>query len=255
MDDVILVAAEPSPLQVRIEWPDGRVTEEWESPPPEIAPLKTALIDLFHTEGPTLVALNTLHQANQVDTNLAAATAVLNQTAADDIILQFAKYKSAAVALNPVAVLDLLGGVASDLVMIRNLAKLYGFPMTNFEASKLWQAIVRSSGTLLLSELGSGLILGLGKSGAALWSLVDGTSGLTAYAGAMGAQAAAAGYGTYAVGQAARVYLEQGCSWGPQGIKTLMQAIVDNAKTDTALERLQQEVRQSVTEQYQKHDP
>ena len=255
VDDVILVAAEPSPLQVRIEWPDGRVTEEWESPPPEIAPLKTALIDLFHTEGPTLVALNTLHQANQVDTNLAAATAVLNQTAADDIILQFAKYKSAAVALNPVAVLDLLGGVASDLVMIRNLAKLYGFPMTNFEASKLWQAIVRSSGTLLLSELGSGLILGLGKSGAALWSLVDGTSGLTAYAGAMGAQAAAAGYGTYAVGQAARVYLEQGCSWGPQGIKTLMQAIVDNAKTDTALERLQQEVRQSVTEQYQKHDP
>ena len=255
MDDVILVAAEPSPLQVRIEWPDGRVTEEWESPPPEIAPLKTALIDLFHTEGPTLVALNTLHQANQVDTNLAATTAVLNQTAADDIILQFAKYKSAAVALNPVAVLDLLGGVASDLVMIRNLAKLYGFPMTNFEASKLWQAIVRSSGTLLLSELGSGLILGLGKSGAALWSLVDGTSGLTAYAGAMGAQAAAAGYGTYAVGQAARVYLEQGCSWGPQGIKTLMQAIVDNAKTDTALERLQQEVRQSVTEQYQKHDP
>ncbi|MEL6232454.1 MAG: GTP-binding protein [Cyanobacteria bacterium J06627_3] len=255
VDDVILVAAEPSPLQVRIEWPDGRVTEEWESPPPEIAPLKTALIDLFYTEGPTLVALNTLHQANQVDTNLAAATAVLNQTAADDIILKFAKYKSAAVALNPVAVLDLLGGVASDLVMIRNLAKLYGFPMTNFEASKLWQAIVRSSGTLLLSELGSGLILGLGKSGAALWSLVDGTSGLTAYAGAMGAQAAAAGYGTYAVGQAARVYLEQGCSWGPQGIKTLMQAIVDNAKTDTALERLQQEVRQSVTEQYQKHDP
>ncbi len=252
VDDVILVAAAPAPLQVRIEWPDGRVTEEWETPPPEITPLKTALMDLFQTEGPTLVALNTLHQANRVDTNLATATAALNQAAADDIILQFAKYKSAAVALNPVAVLDLLGGVASDLVMIRNLAKLYGFPMTNFEASKLWQAIVRSSGTLLLSELGSGLILGLGKSGAALWSMVDGAAGLTAYAGAMGTQAAAAGYGTYAVGQAARVYLEQGCSWGPQGIKTLMRTIVDNAKTDSALERLQQEVRQSVAEQHQK---
>ncbi|MEM1240772.1 MAG: GTP-binding protein [Cyanobacteria bacterium P01_H01_bin.26] len=248
VDDVILVAADPSPLQVRIEWPDGRVTEEWETPPPEITPLKTALIDLIQTEGPTLVALNTLHQANQVDTNLAKATAELNQTAAEDIILQFAKYKSAAVALNPVAVLDLLGGITSDLVMIRNLAKLYGFPMTNFEASKLWQAIVRSSGTLLLSELGSGLILGIGKSGAALWSLVDGSAGFTAYAGAMGAQAAAAGYGTYAVGHAARVYLERGCSWGPQGIKTLMQTIVENAKTDSALERLQQEVRQSVEE-------
>lgn len=250
VDDVILIAAEPAPLQVRIEWPDGRITEEWETPPPEIAPLKTALMELISTEGPTLVALNTLHQAHQVDTNLAKATAALNQTAADDIILKFAKYKSVAVALNPVAVLDLLGGVASDLVMIRNLSKLYGFPMTSFEASKLWQAIVRSSGTLLLSELGSGLLLGLGKSGAALWSIVDGAAGLTAYAGAMGAQAAAAGYGTYAVGQAARIYLEQGCSWGPQGIKTLMQTIVDNAKTDSVLERLQQEVRQSVEKEY-----
>ncbi len=119
-----------------------------------------------------------------------------------------------------------------------------------FEASKLWQAIIRSSGTLLLSELGSTLLLGIGKSGAALWSLVDGASGLTAYAGAMGAQAAAAGYGTYAVGQAARVYLKQGCSWGPQGIKTLMRTIVDNAKRDSALERLQIEVRQSVEEKY-----
>ena len=252
VDDVILVAADPSPLQVRIEWPDGHITEEWETPQPEITPLKTALIDLVQTEGPTLVALNTLHQANRVDTNLAKATAELNQTAAEDIILQFAKYKSAAVALNPVAVLDLLGGITSDLVMIRNLAKLYGFPMTNFEASKLWQAIVRSSGTLLLSELGSGLLLGIGKSGAALWSLVDGASGLTAYAGAMGAQAAAAGYGTYAVGQAARVYLEQGCSWGPQGIKTLMQTVVNNAKTDSVLERLQHEVRQSVETEYKK---
>ncbi|NEQ51592.1 MAG: DUF697 domain-containing protein [Leptolyngbya sp. SIO3F4] len=253
VDDVILIAAEPAPLQVRIEWPDGRITEEWETPPPEIEPLKTALINLLQTEGPTLIALNTLHQANQVDINLAQATADLNQAAANNIILEFAKYKSVAVALNPVAVLDLLGGVASDLVMIRNLAKLHGFPMTNFEASRLWQAIVRSSGTLLLSELGSGLILGVGKSSAALWSMVDGASGLTAYVGAMGAQAVAAGYGTYAVGHAARIYLEQGCSWGPQGIKTLMRTIVHNAKSDSTLKRLQTEVRQSVEEQYKQN--
>ncbi|MEM6253473.1 MAG: GTP-binding protein [Cyanobacteria bacterium P01_D01_bin.156] len=255
VDEVILVAAEPAPIQVRTEWPDGRITEDWETLPSEIEPLQTALIELIQSEGPTLVALNTLHQANRVDTELAKATTELNQVAADEIILQFAKYKAAAIALNPVAVLDILGGVTSDLVMIRNLAKLYGFPMTNFEASKLWQAIVRSSGTLVLSELGSTLLLGIGKSGAALWSLVDGTSGLTAYAGAMGAQAAAAGYGTYAVGQAARVYLEQGCSWGPQGIKTLMRTIVNNAKSDSALERLQTEVRQSVEEQYQQKQP
>jgi len=38
VDDIVMVSAEPTPLQVRVEWPNGRVTEEWESPPGQIAP-------------------------------------------------------------------------------------------------------------------------------------------------------------------------------------------------------------------------
>jgi uncharacterized protein len=243
VDDIILVAADPAPVQVRIEWPDGSSTEEWETPPVDIDTLKYTLLHLVQTEGPTLIALNALRQAAQLEGTLTQATTALHQSDADQLIWRYAKYKALAVALNPIAFLDILGGIATDLAMIRNLAKLYGFPMTGREAGKLWRSIVRSSGTLILSELGSGLLLGFGKSGAALWSLFDSASGITSYLGAMTAQAGAAGYGTYTVGQAARLYLEQGCTWGPQGVNTVMGDILAQSRTGGVLERLQGEVR------------
>ncbi|NEP16293.1 MAG: DUF697 domain-containing protein [Leptolyngbya sp. SIO4C1] len=246
VDQIVMVSAEPAPVQVRVEWPDGTVGEEWEALPPDIDELKQALLTLVQAEGSRLIALNALRQASLIERELAIATTDLHQTDADRLIWRFAKYKAAAVALNPVAILDILGGIASDLVMIRNLAKLYGFPMTGYEAGRLWRSIVRSSGTLILSELGSGLLLGFGKSGAAIWSMFDSFSGVSAYAGAMAAQAGAAGYGTYAVGQAARVYLEQGCTWGAQGINTVMQDVLAQAKTESALARLQNDITASL---------
>ena len=246
VDDIVMVSAEPTPLQVRVEWPDGRTSEEWESPPAQIEPLRTKLLEIVREEGPTLVALNALRQAGVIEQKLAAETTALNQTNADELIWKYAKYKAIAVALNPVALLDILGGIGSDIVMIRALSRLYGFPMTRFEASTLWQSIIRSSGTLLLSEFGTSLILGFGKSGAAIWSAFESFSGLTAYAGAMTAQAGAAGYGTYAVGQAAKVYLQQGCTWGETGVNTVMQNILSQAKADSTLERLQAEIKETI---------
>ncbi|MEL6902236.1 MAG: GTP-binding protein [Cyanobacteria bacterium J06606_4] len=246
VDDIIMVSAEPAPIQVRTEWPDGRVSEDWESPPAQIEPLRAALLKTVRTEGSTLVALNALRQAGLIEQTLAKETAELNQANADDLIWKYAKYKAIAVAFNPVAILDMLGGIGSDLVMIRALSQMYGFPMTRFEAGKLWQSIIRSSGTLLLSEFGTNLMLGFGKSGAAIWSAFESFSGFTAFAGAMTAQAGAAGYGTYAVGQAAKVYLQQGCSWGPTGVNTVMQGILAQAKTDSTLERLQSEIKASI---------
>ena len=246
VDDIVMVSAEPTPLQVRVEWPDGRISEEWESPPAQIEPLRTTLLKIVREEGPTLVALNALRQAGVIEQKLAAETTALNQANADELIWKYAKYKAIAVALNPIALLDMLGGIGSDIVMIRALSRLYGFPMTRFEASTLWQSIIRSSGTLLLSEFGTSLILGFGKSGAAIWSAFESFSGLTAYAGAMTAQAGAAGYGTYAVGQAAKVYLQQGCTWGETGVNTVMQTILSQAKADSTLERLQAEIKETI---------
>ncbi|PZO20959.1 MAG: GTPase [Leptolyngbya foveolarum] len=246
VDEIVMVSAEPTPLQVRAEWPDGRVSEEWERSPAQIEPLREKLLEIVAEEGSTLIALNALRQAGVIEARLSEETAELNAGNADELIWTYAKYKAIAVALNPVAILDMLGGIGSDIVMIRSLSKLYGFPMTRFEASTLWQSIIRSSGTLLLSEFGTSLLLGFGKSGAAIWSAFESFSGLTAYAGAMTAQAGAAGYGTYAVGQTAKVYLQQGCTWGETGVNTVMQNILSKAKADSTLERLQAEIKETI---------
>lgn len=240
--DIVKVAAEPAPLQVRVEWPDRRVTHEWEVLPPDIHELKQALLLIARQDGSALITLNALREADALETEMAKRAVTLHAEEAEALIWQFAKYKAIAIALNPIGVLDVLGGMVTDLVMIRALAKLYGLPITQHEARRLWQAISKSAGALVMSELGTGLLLGAGKGAAAVWSLFDSASGLTTLLSVMAAQAGAAGYGTYAVGKAAQVYLEQGCTWGPNGVKAVMQDLLNQIESDSTIDRLKAEI-------------
>ena len=79
VDDIVMISAAPAPIQVRVEWPDGRTTEEWETPPPQIAPLKTTLLKIVREEGPTLVAHNALRQAGILEQHHTEAAAMINQ--------------------------------------------------------------------------------------------------------------------------------------------------------------------------------
>lgn len=241
-EDIVRIAAEPAPLEVRVEWADGRVSHEWESPPPEIDPLKQKLLELLNREGKSLLALNALRQAREMEASIAHTTVELYRSEAEDLIWQFAKWKSLVIAANPIAVLDLLGGAAVDLLMIRSLARLYGLPMTRYEAGKLFKAILFSSGGLLLGEVGSGFLLGMGKSAGAITSLFDSASGVMAYGVSAAAQASLSGYGSYRVGKAAQVYLERGSSWGPQGASTVIEEILSQVDRETIIHRLQREL-------------
>lgn len=240
-DEVVMVAAEPAPMEVRVEWPDGNVGYEWESPPPQVDELKQTILNILNREGRSLLALNALIQAREAEAVIAQKTIDIREQEAEDIIWQFAKYKALAVGLNPVAVLDVFGGAVADLALIRALARLYGLPMTSYEAGKIFKTILLSSGGLLLGELGSGFLLGLGKSTAALTS-GDNPINITAFAGSAIAQAGIAGYGAYSVGKAAQVYLEKGCTWGQLGADTVIQEILSQVDKNTILYRLQQEL-------------
>ena len=242
LDDVVLVAAEPAPMEVRVEWPDGRVTQEWEAPPAQITPLTQRLLAILNREGKSLLALNAMRQAELTEAAIAQTIVAQRDADAEQLIWSFAKWKGLAVALNPIAVLDIAGGAIADLAMIRALARLYGLPMTRYEAGKLLNAIVWSGGRLVLGEFASNVLLGAGKSGAAMVSLWDGGSSLAAYGTAAAAQAAIAGYGSYQVGKAAQIYLEQGCSWGPQGASTVLQDILNQVDADTVIARLKSDI-------------
>ncbi|NJK37238.1 MAG: DUF697 domain-containing protein [Oscillatoriales cyanobacterium RM2_1_1] len=234
--DIVKVAADPAPIQVRTQWPDGRVTQELEKPPAQVEALKAAIIELLSQDGSSLLALNALVQSRSAEQNIARKSIFLLQAESDDLIWTFTRYKALGVALNPIALLDIVGASVTDLMMIRALARLYGLPMTSYEAGKLLQKIIFSSGGLILAEIGSGALMGLGKTAAGL------ATNITTYAGVAITQASIAAYGTYAIGRSAQIYLEQGCTWGELGIDTVIQEIMGNLDRENLLYQLQQEL-------------
>jgi hypothetical protein len=240
--DIVMVAAKPQPIQVRIEAADGTVTTQWETPLPQIDELKTAILNILNREGRSLLALNALVQARDAEVNIAKKTLEIRQEEAEELIWKYAKYKALAVAINPIVLLDLFSGILADLVLIRSLARLYGLPITSYEAGNLWRRIMASSGALLLGEVGTSLMLGLGKSSAAVSNAFESPGTFTVYLAAASIQGAIAGYGAYVVGRVAQVYLEQGCTWGSLGPSTVIAEILSQVERDTIIYRLRQEL-------------
>lgn len=230
-DEIACVAADPKPRRIRYELPDGRREERWETPPPDVRELKDKLERLLQHHGEALLALNALVQARDAETQLARALVELRDRDAEDLIWKFARYKAAAIAVNPVFFLDVVGGTLADLMLVRSLARLYDLPMTSHEAGKLLQKILVSGGGFLVGELVSSAAFGIGK-----------TAMFPGYLGAAVTQAAIAGYGTYTVGQAAKVYLERGCTWGASGADTVIREILAGVDRHSILARLRREI-------------
>lgn len=236
-DEIVMVAAEPAPLQVRVELPNGKINYEWETPQPKIDELKQTLLRILNREGRSLIALNSLLQARNAELILAQTMVKLCQKDAEQLIENFMKYKAIVIAVNPIAILDVLGGSFADLILIRSLGKLYGFPMTGKDAGELWKSILFSAGGLIVGEFTSNLMLGLGK----MESVASSDLNWGNYAGGAIAQAGVAAYGTYVVGKAAQKYLEKGCTWGELGQDRVIQNILNQVDKNTILYRVKQE--------------
>lgn len=241
-DEVVMVAADPTPIQVRIEYPDGTKKYEREQPAPQIEPLRTKIQELLAREGKSLLAINALVQARSAESSLADKTLTQMQAQANALVWKFAQYKAIAVAANPLAIFDLLGGVLVDLLLIRSLAKLYNLPMTRYELTKLLSGIVFSSASLLLGEVVTGLFFGVGKTAALLVGSSVNVTAIPGYLGAGAIQGAIAGYGAYRVGKAAQAYLATGATWGQLGANTVIREILDRIDDKTIISRLRDEL-------------
>lgn len=224
INDIVMVSAEPAPIQVRIESADNNISYEWEKPLPQIDELREKILTLLQKEGLSLLALNALVQAKDIEENMARKIIELRQKEAEKLIWRFVQYKSVAVAINPIGLIDVMGGIITDLMLIRALSKLYNLPMTGYEAGKLWQTILLSSGGLLMGELVSSIMLGVEKTTSVLNGENGGSFANYMTTGMM--QGAIAGYGSYIVGKAAQIYLEKGCTWGELGANTVIQEII-----------------------------
>ena len=244
-EDIVLTAAAPLKTTV-VQDPSGKRQHQRTRGNPDIETLKLKILNVLEREGKALIALNTLLYTDDVQTKLVSRKLEIRQRRADDLIWQTALTKAIAVAVNPVMLADVVGGVTIDVGLVVGLSKLYGLPMTQQESFKLLQTIAIATGSLSISELLITLGLGSLKSILGAAGLATGGFSLAPYFSVALTQAAVAGFATYAIGQVTRTYLVNGASWGNQGPKTAIATILDSLDEASIMARIKHELQQKL---------
>lgn len=245
-EEVVMVSAAPL-IAVAKPLPNGRLQTTLQRGEPQIDALKLKILSVLEQEGLALVALNTLLYADTLNEAILQQKLRIRDRAANELIWRSVTTKAIAVALNPVIMLDLLAGAIVDVAMILSLSRLYGLPMTPAGATRLLKSIALELGGLSLSE--ALVTLGLSSLKGLLGASTPVTGGLSLapYTSVALTQAATVGVATYGIGRVSQQYLANGASWGPNGPKSTVMAILETLDETSILNRIKAELAEKVT--------
>lgn len=236
-ENVVTSKADPRQVEYYIESADGRTRQEWRKPPADVAALRERILEVLAAEGNVLIALNAAMYAADKSDRMGALRVRMRNEKATTTIWSFAVMKALGVALNPYPVADVLGGTVCDATMVVTLGRIYGISITTANARELVTSIFQAAGLVMGVEwlvhaaaaTFKGLTFGFGTVATAL------------------PQGAAAGWGSYIVGESARYYFEHGASWGPQGPKRVVTRILENTDKRSVLQRLKEEIKKKIS--------
>lgn len=145
-EDVLAIAANPTPLKVRQHQIDSSMQEWLEQRPPEITQLTGQLSQILEQESQKLVWATTKRAANQLK---AEAKTALNQVRRDralPLVEQYQWIAAAAAFANPVPALDLLATAAINAQLVIELGAIYQQKFSLQQA----QAVAGTMGSLML---------------------------------------------------------------------------------------------------------
>ena len=236
-EQIITTSADPREIEYVIEDAQGGSRNEWRKPKADVAQLKSRILELLEQDGLALLTLNAAMYAADKNDRIAALRVQLRARNANQTIMSYAAVKSLVVALNPVIAADVIGGTIVDATMVAVLARIYGLEMTTAHAKKLVAAILKAAGLVLLGEVV------ISYSASVLKGVLFGASSLITAV----PQGAAAGYGSYIVGKAAKYYFEHGSSWGVEGPKSVVRRILDDTDKKSVLRHLKDEIRAKIS--------
>ena len=240
--EIIMVAA--SPVEVRgVKGLDGKLKVERVRGNPQVESLKLKILELLHSEGKSLVALNSMLFADEVNQQILQRKLAIREEAANKLIHQGVMVKAMAIALNPVTAVDLFSGAIIDVGIIISLSRLYGLTMTQSGAVELLKNIALSMGGIGASELLATLGLSSLKGILGLSIPVTGGLSLTPYLSVAIAQGSVAGVSSYAIAQVTKTYLANGASWGEQSPKVVVTKILDSLDERSILNRIKSELK------------
>ncbi len=239
--EIVMVAASPLVAQA-VRRADGSMGVQRRLGVPQIQDLKLKILEILHREGKSLVAVNTMLYADNVNEQLVHRKMTIREESANQIIWKAVMTKAFAIALNPVTVVDIFMGTVIDVVMILTLSRLYGISMTQQGAVSLLQKIAISMGGLSVSELVANLGLSSLKGLLGLSAPATGGVSLAPYLSVALTQAGVAGVSSYAIGQVTKIYLANGASWGPDGPKAVVSRILSSLDETSILNRIKGEL-------------
>ncbi len=234
--NIITTQADPREIEYVLEGTDGSAKSEWRKPAPQIEDLKLKILEVLEADGKSLIALNAAMFAADKSDRMAALRVKMREDRAAKTIWGYSVSKALAVALSPPAV-DVLGGSMVDATMVVTLGRIYGIHITTTNARALVTSIFKAAGWMMLSEAAVTYASSLFKA-----LTVGYGSVVTALP-----QGAAAGYGSYIVGQAARYYFQHGASWGDKSSKQVITQILDNTDKESVLNQLKKQIKQKIS--------
>ncbi|OLT58071.1 GTP-binding protein [Moorena bouillonii] len=240
--EIVMVAASPL-VSVAVRSPNGSIQVKRRRGKPQIEDLKLKILEILHREGKSLVALNTMLYADELNENLVNRKMKIRDDSANQIIWKAVITKAFVIALNPVTVVDILTATVVDVVMILTLSRLYGIAMTEQGAIQLLQKIAMSMGGIGASELLANLGLSSLKSILGISAPVTGGVSLAPYMSVAITQASVAGVSGYGIGQITKTYLANGASWGEDGPKAVVRRILSSLDETSILHRIKGELR------------
>lgn len=240
-NEIVMVAAAPLVTEA-VRDKTGKLKMQRRREKPQIEELKLKILEILHREGKSLVALNTMLYADEVNERVVQRKMEIREKAANQLINKAMMTKAVAIALNPVTVLDLLTGAVIDVAMIIALSRLYDIPMTQPGAIALLQRIGFSMGGISASEFLASLGLSSLKGLLGLTAPATGGASLAPYISIAITQAGVAGVACYAIGQVTKTYLANGASWGPDGPKAVVKKILETLDEASILNRIKWEL-------------
>ncbi|UIE38805.1 GTP-binding protein [Leptodesmis sichuanensis] len=241
-NEIVMAAASPLVAKA-VKRPDGRVVAQMSTGKPQIEDLKLKILEILDREGKSLVAINSMLFADDISERLVQRKMAIREQSANQIIWNGVMTKAVAVALNPVAVVDLVTSAVIDVAMIVSLSRLYGLPMTQQGALALLRKIALTMGGISASELLANLGLSSLKGLLGVAAPATGGVSLAAYASVALTQAGVAGVSSYGIGQVAKAYLANGASWGADGPKAVVTRILESLDERSILSRIKEELR------------
>jgi GTPase len=240
--EIVMAAASPLTASA-VRRPDGSMGVKMTRGLPQVEDLKLKILEILDREGKSLVALNTMLCAGDINEQLVQRKMEIRDDAANRIIWNGVMTKAVAIALNPITVIDLLSGAVIDVVMILTLSKVYGIAMTEAGAVQLLQKIAISMGGITAGELVANFGLSSLKGLLGLATPATGGLALGPYLSVAVTQAAIGGVSAYGIGQVTKAYLANGASWGDDGPKAVVSKILSSLDEDSILNRIKDELR------------